>query len=172
MKSYPSKLKQVNEKRGIGNILSMHERHANQRCGVNFAIKGPVLSLLLFSCIQEKNLNSNSNPLTRSVLLNQTLKKKSNKRKICFAERDFFLVPLPHLRIRLTSFLEKKQGDFLLQEKVKHPIITFSYSVSVLFFLCFPAVLPLCVLNNFSTEDYKFEAPHQRITDAENHTQH
>ncbi len=45
--------------------LSMHERQANQRCGVNLAIKRPVLSLLLFSSIQEKNLNSNHSPITK-----------------------------------------------------------------------------------------------------------
>ncbi len=53
---------------------------------------------------------------------------------------------------------------------MKHPVITFfSYSVSVLFFLCTPAVLPLCVLNNFSTETTNYKQPTrgsqtQRIT--------
>ncbi len=47
MKSYPSKLKQVNEKIGIGKILSTHERHANQHCGVNLAINGPVLVIVI-----------------------------------------------------------------------------------------------------------------------------
>ncbi len=68
VKSYPSKLKQVNEKIGIGKILSMHERHANQCCGVNLAIKEPVLSLLLFSSIQENNLNTNHSPITKEKI--------------------------------------------------------------------------------------------------------
>ncbi len=55
VKSYPSKLKQVNEKIGIGKILSMQERHANQRCGENLAVKGPALSLLLFFLHPGKN---------------------------------------------------------------------------------------------------------------------
>ncbi len=80
MKSYPSKLKQVNEKIGIGKILSMHERHANQRCGVNLAIKGPVLSLLLFSSIQEKKLNSNHSPITKEkTCLQSSVKKRPSK---------------------------------------------------------------------------------------------
>ncbi len=54
VKYYPVKLKQVNKKIGVGKILSMHKRHSNQCCGANFAIKGPVLSLLLFSTTQEK----------------------------------------------------------------------------------------------------------------------
>ncbi len=105
MKSYPSKLNQVNEKNAIGKIESMHERHANQRCGVNFAIKGPVLSLLLFSSIQEKNLNSNHTHSTKEKTRLQSsdskrpsksdLTKKRDKRKICYQKDIFCSCPSP-----------------------------------------------------------------------------
>ncbi len=75
-----------------------------------------------------------------------------------------------HLRIRLISILKGK-GDFLVQEKVKHTIITPVYS----FCLCaFRSLFPSCAAFTcalFLCRSCKLRAPHQRTTDTENHTQ-
>ncbi len=110
------------------------------------------------------------NPLTRSVLLNQTEKRRQQEENLLPEKRYFVIVP--RLRIRLTSFL-KKQGDILLQEKVKHPIIT---PVYLLCWCPFLSLFPSCanfVCSKIYPQRSTIKAPHQRITIPQrSNTQH
>ncbi len=83
-------------------------------------------------------------------------KKKETRGKSATRKIYFVLATLPHLCIRLTSFLEKREFSLTGKSSNYYP---FTCSVGVLLlFLCFPAVLLVCLLNNFPHRGYKLKA--------------
>ncbi len=168
MKSYPARLKQVNEKVGIGKISSTRNTQTSVVVSILPLRDSTVIAIVSFT---PEKINSNHRK-----------KGKSNIRK-----RYFVLVPLPHFGISLTFALEKKENKkrgFPLQEKGEaandYPV---PCSVGVLlFFICFLAVLPVCVCAQFPPppnrgyklkarppEDHSHREPHSPVLI---HTQH